>query len=325
MDADNDDLNSLQEPFFGTDPNNPDTDGNGILDGDEDADGDGIKNKDEPTIFSLEGFIDPFADPNHNVAVLVEGSNLFTNVCSGPCFSTPADVVFLTTGATFHEKVNAKYNSQIRIYMLLTPDQAASVMGPLKVITPVGETNTLSYMPMHCDPGPPMLMKAAVVQLKTLPESGPYRDYVAIGGCNLIEREGNSNFARTSVRLADHDILIRAPYGGVGLLPSRIIVPAHSLAKPGLTYPFTDDIQLGNLVSIVTSAGASNAVPVESTIAQLRIPLQALQDDDDGDGLSSASEAAFGTDPVLWDTDHDGVDDGREIQRGTDPLDPDSN
>ena len=59
LDEDNDGLNDIQERFFGTDPNNADTNGNGVLDGDEDNDHDGIPNKDEPTIFSLEGFVDP--------------------------------------------------------------------------------------------------------------------------------------------------------------------------------------------------------------------------------------------------------------------------
>ncbi|TMB45386.1 MAG: hypothetical protein E6J55_05580 [Deltaproteobacteria bacterium] len=77
LDEDNDGLNDIQERFFGTDPNNPDTNGNGILDGDEDADGDGIPNKDEPTIFSLEGFVDPFAARTHNIALVIEGTNLF--------------------------------------------------------------------------------------------------------------------------------------------------------------------------------------------------------------------------------------------------------
>jgi hypothetical protein len=47
-------------------------------------------------------------------------------------------------------------------------------------------------------------------------------------------------------------------------------------------------------------------------------------EDDDGDGLSDAEEAALGTDPLLADTDGDGFDDGTEVAVGTDPRDSES-
>ncbi len=46
--------------------------------------------------------------------------------------------------------------------------------------------------------------------------------------------------------------------------------------------------------------------------------------DPDGDGLSDAQEAAYGTDPYNPDTDGDGLGDRQEVGRGTDPLNPDS-
>jgi len=322
LDADGDDLNTLQELFFGTDPNNPDTDGNGVLDSNEDSDGDGILNKDEPSIFSIEGFVDPFANVNANNALLIEGMNLFNGGCPGnsQCMGMPSNVVFTAAGRTVSVKPS-KYNNQVRIYLLLSDADAAALQGPLKVSTPLGDTNTLSYMPMHCDPGPPMLMKAAVIELKL--GSTPYRDYVAIGGCNLIEPEDNST-ARTVVRLADHDILIEAPYGGMGMLPSRVILPAHSLAKPNPASPFSDDLHVGDLVGIVTSAGVSNTVPIDPILAQLRFPPNDLTEDYDMDGLTTGEELALGTDPLLYDTDRDGQSDGREAQKDTDPLDPTS-
>jgi hypothetical protein len=48
--------------------------------------------------------------------------------------------------------------------------------------------------------------------------------------------------------------------------------------------------------------------------------------DSDGDGLSHASEASYGTDPYNPDVDYDGVSDADEIAiTGTNPLLPDSN
>jgi thiol-disulfide isomerase/thioredoxin len=42
--------------------------------------------------------------------------------------------------------------------------------------------------------------------------------------------------------------------------------------------------------------------------------------DADGDGLSSAEEEEWGTDPSLADTDGDGYDDGVEVEEGTNPT-----
>jgi len=44
--------------------------------------------------------------------------------------------------------------------------------------------------------------------------------------------------------------------------------------------------------------------------------------DSDGDGLTDAEEAFYGTDPNNPDTDGDGYNDYKEIMMGTDPLDP---
>jgi hypothetical protein len=46
--------------------------------------------------------------------------------------------------------------------------------------------------------------------------------------------------------------------------------------------------------------------------------------DRDGDGLSNADEAAYGTDPDDGDSDDDGYGDGDEVVNGWDPLDPSS-
>ena len=46
--------------------------------------------------------------------------------------------------------------------------------------------------------------------------------------------------------------------------------------------------------------------------------------DTDGDGLTDADEALFGSDPNNVDTDSDGLNDAEEQQHGTDPLDNDT-
>jgi outer membrane protein OmpA-like peptidoglycan-associated protein len=57
-------------------------------------------------------------------------------------------------------------------------------------------------------------------------------------------------------------------------------------------------------------------------------PLDASDDapgtDTDGDGLTDDEEATIGTDPNDPDSDGDGLDDGEEVQIGTDPTNPDT-
>jgi hypothetical protein len=322
-DEDDDGLNDIQEAYFGTDPLNPDTDGDGILDGDEDNDHDGVANKDERTIFSLESFPDPFARPPRSIALLIEGSHLFDRFEPG---EEPRKIYVCLHGKRPIGVRLGKLNKGVRLYLRLTPKAIKKVKGRLRICKGPKDSNVLEFPgPMMCRGDAPELMAAAVVHLKTLLR-GVRRDltYVAIGGCNLVERHGHD--VSTTLRLSDHDVPMRAPFGGIALLPSRVLVPAHSLAKADPLRPFSDDIAVGDMVRMITSAGESNAVAVGPEIANLRIPEDDLSEDHDQDGLTSDVELQLGTDPLVYDTDRDGLSDGREVSRGrTDPLDPDTN
>jgi len=317
-DPDDDGLNDVQEQFFGTDPNNPDTDGNGIRDGDEDFDHDGIPNEDEPIIFSLEGFVDPFAKPPRDYALVIEGTNLFS-------LARQLKVDFPDKGRAFRVQRVRKLNREVRVYLRVTRKEARSLAGSAIKLHGHRDTNLIHFMRMHCEPGPPVLMKAAFVHMKTRLKGVRHDfDYVAIGGCNLLDRKGSR--ARTLVRFADHDLKIRAPYGGIATLPSRIIIPAiHCEAAAPEPHPFAQVVCLRDQVSIVTDEGESGTVPVEGEIANIRIPQADLGEDHDQDGLTSVDEIQRGTDPLVFDTDHDRDPDGLEVSLGHDPLDPHSN
>ena len=324
-DEDDDGLNDVQEAFFGTDPNNPDTDGNGILDGDEDFDHDGIPNKDEPIIFSLEAFDDPFAEPPRDFALVIEGTNLFG-------LRRQLRVQFPDMRRSFRVRHLGKLNRDVRLYLRLPREDAKLLAGKLfnvrrRQYTRIPgrkNTNLVFFMRMHCPATAPMLMKSAFIHVKTRLKGVRYDlDYVAIGGCNLLDRKGGR--AITRLRLADHDRVIKAPYGGIATLPSRIIVPAVHCDQPGTPRPFAEVLCPGDRIRIVTEAGESNAVAIDPEIANLRIPAGDLDEDHDQDGLTSGEEIQRGTDPLVFDTDHDGSSDGREVALGTDPLDPHSN
>jgi len=67
-------------------------------------------------------------------------------------------------------------------------------------------------------------------------------------------------------------------------------------------------------------AGLDTCDGSEESFASLTISL-----DNDGDGLTDAEEAFYGSDPGLIDSDGDGISDGDEVYRhATDPFDPDS-
>ena len=61
--------------------------------------------------------------------------------------------------------------------------------------------------------------------------------------------------------------------------------------------------------------------PILLLLGLLMLPVRAVDDTDtDGDGLTDAEEAIYGTDPNNIDTDGDGLTDGQEIELGTNPL-----
>lgn len=324
-DGDDDGLNDIQEAYLGTNPGNPDSDGDGIPDGEEDLDQDGVDNRDEPTMFSLEIFEDPFASRSRRkVGVVIEGTNLFDPERR----IRRAEVVFPGFFRPKRVSVSRRLHSSTRIYLRLNARAVARYLGSdltglIKIRTAIGETNTLLPIPMLCEDRAPHVMGAAVVQFKTRPD-GNVRRYMVVGGCELLERLPR-RVAATTVRFATHDLDIVSPYGNHALLPARLLIPMRSSAKPDPLRPFSDDIDVGDTIRIVTSHGVSGPAVVQGPVAELTIPPGNLDDDHDGDRLSTREELTLGTDPLVYDTDADGIADGFEVALGvTDPRDPDT-
>jgi len=324
-DGDDDGLNDIQEAFFGTDPTKADTDGDGTPDGEEDLDTDGVENRDEPTMFSLEIFEDPFTSSRRNrIGLVLEGTNLF-DLERGVRRSS---VAFLDAAKDRPASFVRRLNTRTRIYLRLHRRVAerllgADLTGNLRAETAVGETNSLHPVPMFCDDDAPHLMGAAIIRFKTRPD-GSVRRYVVLGGCNMLDREAGRT-AVTAVRVRGRDIVIRSPYGNSAMLPTRLFVPTRSQRRPDPTHPWNDDLDIGDVVRVVTAHGVSEPMTIEPNIAELTIPASNLEDDHDIDGLTTADELDRGTDPLVHDTDGDGLSDGHEVLRGqTDPRDPDT-
>ena len=54
---------------------------------------------------------------------------------------------------------------------------------------------------------------------------------------------------------------------------------------------------------------------------EIRLDLNPISADTDGDNISDGEELALKTDPGNPDSDNDGVNDGDEVKAGTNPLD----
>lgn len=321
-DADDDGLNDIQEAFFATDPDDPDSDDDGTLDPAEDADADGIANQLEPHIFSIEFFRDPFHP--QRIGTLFEGINLFP-LANGVQTAT---ISVLDTGRRRRVTYNRRRNRLTQVYVRLTEGQADRLLGlasnpTIALETLRGSTNTLSPMRMPCPPGVPKLMGAALVEIRSSVIAEPLQ-YVVIGGCNLVDPTPGGG-VKTRIRLADGDVRLRGRYFSAAMLPSRLLVPTVSLAEPDPALPVWEEIEEGDEIRVVNAAGESMPALVEPAIAEITIPPGNVDEDHDRDGLSSLAEIGVGTDPLLLDTDRDGIDDGREVAQGEfDPLDPDT-
>jgi hypothetical protein len=83
-----------------------------------------------------------------------------------------------------------------------------------------------------------------------------------------------------------------------------------------LTWMSPDDPWSGDATTPPALFAVSAIVgSVESAFSEL-----VTNNDQDGDGLTDAEEAALGTDPANPDTDGDGLTDGQEVEIGTNPL-----
>jgi Bacterial TSP3 repeat len=322
-DADGDGLNDIQEEFFGTSPTDADSDGDLIPDNLEDLDGDGLPNQDEPHIFSIELFQAPFGSPRFTL--VIEGTQLFVPELG----ARTGTVRFPATGLQ-RRVTHAARNRRSRIHLRLSRANAQRLLGSaldsdIRLDSPLGSTNMLHAVPMPCATAEPHLMGAAIVELRTPREAEPLR-YVVIGGCNLLELGTRPN-VWTRVVVGSESFTIEAPYKATTtMLPTRILVPLHWRSVDDPVLPRPPDLVVGTVVRIENGSGESNAVTVEPVIAQLRIPDSHLDEDHDGDKLTSRRELELGTDPLVYDTDRDGLSDWREVRRGvTDPLDPDTN
>lgn len=337
LDVDGDGLNALQEAFLGTDPNDPDSDGDGIGDAFEVMGG--VRNLDRPSLFSAERYADP-NDPDNRQIVVLEGTNLFR----GGRQLGAAWVSVEDTGRRRLVRQSLRGNNRNRIALRLPTARARRLLGglPSKLfVRTFGRrtTNRLELQPTDIECSSPKLMGAALVRLHAEIDGG-FRtfEYIGIGGCGLVERL-NLREVSTTIVLSTHGLPIDGEYRfriagagrGVPLIGSRILTPVRPLIVADSLNPIPagmDELRVGDTLSIVRGSDATvpeEVIFVDGLTADLTIPESNLWADHDGDGIPSAIEIREGTDPLVYDTDRDGLHDGVERRLASfDANDPDT-
>ena len=336
LDVDGDGLNTLQEAFLGTDPNDPDTDGDGIGDAFERIQG--VRNIDRPSLFSAERYEDP-NDPENRQLVVIEGTNLFR----GARQTGAAWVNVEDTGRRRLVRQSLRGNNQNRIALRLTNARARRLLGELPstlFVRTLGRqtTNRLDLQPMDIECESPKLMGAALIRLHAEIDGGIETfEYIGIGGCGLVSKLSQRNVV-TTVVLANHGLPIdgeyrfrlQGPGQSVPMLGSRILTPVRPLIDADNLNPIpqlSDEVRVGDRLTVVRNDDATvtqQVITVQGLTADLTIPEGNLAADHDGDGIPSATEIREGTDPLVYDTDRDGLHDGIERRLPFSANDPDS-
>ena len=290
-DCDNDGLTSAEEEVEGTDPGNPDTDGDGINDGDEvnngtdplnacdplgglgdplgDCDNDGISNGDEDANGNGvvdEGETDP-ENPDTDGDGLLDGPEVLAG--TDPLDPCDPNVYAVASGDCDNDGIT-NGDEDINGNGTYDPDTETDAGNPDTDGDGINDGDEVADGTDPLDPCDPSIYA------------------VGTGDC---DNDGLTN--------ADEDI------NGDGMYNPGDETDANNPDTDGDGYTDGDEI-----------AGGSDPLdPCDPDAGAI------ASNDCDNDGLTSAEEEIEGTDPGNPDTDGDGINDGDEVTNGTDPLD----
>ncbi len=316
-DADNDGLTNAEEATLGTDPNNPDTDGDGINDGDEvanetdplnscdpdntrdecDADNDGLTNAEEATLSTDPNNPDTDGDGiNDGDEVANETDPLNSCDPDNTRDECDADNDGLTSAeeATLGTDPN---NADTDSDGINDGDEVANETDPLNSCDP---NNTRD----ECDADNDGLTNAEEATLGT-DANNPDTDGDGFNDGDEVNNETDplnscdpDNSGADCNTDSDNDGLTDAEENTLGTDPNN---------------PDTDGDGINDGDEVNNGTDPLNSCDPDNTRDEC---------DADNDGLTNAEEATLNTDPNNPDTDGDGINDGDEIANGTDPLNP---
>jgi hypothetical protein len=277
----------------GSDPNDDDTDDDGLLDGTEDADGDGIVDAGETDPLDEDSDNDGIQDGTESGLAAPEGNDTdAANFVPDAQPSTTTDPLNADTdfGGVADGFEDANFNG----------------------LVDGGETdpNNPADDGVAIDPDGDGLPDSTEVLLGTSP-TNPDTD-----------GDGLSDGVEVNDGIQDGtEVGLAAPEGNDTLL-SNFVPDGDGGATT--TNPLDADTDNGGVVDGLEDLDADGVIDPGETNPNFA-PDDGAAIDTDGDGLPDQTEAVLGTNPNNPDTDGDGLADGDEVLiEGTDPLDDDT-
>ncbi len=304
-DSDGDGLNDILENFYGTNPNNPDTDNDGLLDGEEiltyntnatnpDTDDDLIPDGWE-VLNSLnplnnDSLNDPDNDNLSNLQEYQNDCNPHNNDTDSDGLNDSAELFIYYTNATNPDTDSDGLNDSAELLMYYTnatnPDTDSDGLND--------SAELLMYYTNATNPDTDSdgLNDSAELLMYYTNATNPDTDSDGLNDSSEIQTY-NTNPINPDT---DND----------GLLDGMEV-------NSFLTNPLSNDTDSDTMLDAWEILYALN--PNDAGDAMV---------DSDGDGLNNSIEFVLGTSPKMLDTDSDGYTDKQEFDAGTDPLDPSS-
>jgi hypothetical protein len=322
----------------GTDPLNPDSDGDGLYDGEEvtgvdnpltpanpggmmtdptnpDTDGDGVTDGDERT--STDPVTDPLTDATDacllNLAEQGTASATWLAAdCDGDGNPNGNDPNPLEATAT-NDVLNAPFGTASTVNVLSNDDFIA---GPNTTVTQTGGTaggtavlgnnGLLSYTPLPSEVGTDVTVIYQVCNTAVIPNVCETATVtISVPASGDIDGDGVTDAQEAIDGTNPND-------GCVYLATSQVYANTTTAWR-------ADDCDSDGLTNAEEVTGVDDPSTAANPDGNISDPLDA---DTDGDGLNDGAEAIAGTDPNNPDTDGDGLTDGEEVTGVNDPLTP---
>ena len=328
-DTDGDGLSDGQEVFiYGTDPTNPDTDGDGRDDRDELLTGTDPLTPDFPDLEVVaEDIVFSPAEPKAEV-----GTRRWFDI----------QVTVGNTGSV--AATGATHCGTLRL-TLAGPTGLLSLPALEVPPLPAGEAVTLrTSLQVLALPDYDLYQKSGGAPLDSIiPATYTVRATVA-SDVNEGGRQANNSASRTLRVLGGPPVANPSATPAGGRRPLEVVLRSGASDPNGRLVLYEWDVEgdgkfewssaaTGDLVHTYATPGSYPAVVrvtddeglrTTAALASAVVVTAGLADDADNDGLTTAQETAAGTDPLRPDTDGDGVKDGDEVTWGLDPKVADS-